>query len=423
MHATVATVIPSKLMPRFERGLLADLDLVLLKFVECQVKYRAVGTAVLFEKRRRRQVQEEKKGDSAKQTGVYLIAPDSNDAAVASLTAVVLIAVDALEKLVAVYTRSMAAWFYKYLQFQLHLFSAIGEQVMSLQDTGLSLASSLRENGFPQELDMTTIVGGDVAPEIVLSPPGWGNTSLGSPSSLDEFMPPPPGKAEQAANSGGGSWFENLGRRASTWNNLEADRLTDGGEGDAAEGVKEKAEGAGPTSKADNAWLAGMFQRRNLKFGGDGDHEEAEAAVVEEGGEGWSANPWDVGAKRRGSGNNNPSRRASKGVDGAPQAPAPAAQSPLEKLGQLFLAGSNNSSSAAPTDFATDPFAAWGTAAAPEKRMSGVAPPSTNGEKLFAAFGVGGGRNAPAAVNGTDMGDEWVDFMNSGANVEFDANM
>ena len=64
------------------------------------------------------------------------------------------------------------AWFYKFMQFQVHFFSEVGQQIMTLQGPSTRLADQLKKRNLdPSE---SAKILGDVAPETVVANPGWG---------------------------------------------------------------------------------------------------------------------------------------------------------------------------------------------------------------------------------------------------------
>ena len=115
VHNMVGVAIPAKTMPRFEQSLLGDLDLMMLHFVQEQKKFR------WFNELNQAFVEEDDSKDSSafkdkKGTG------DLKEAAQGSE--------EGLQRLISKEKDMLDAWFFKFLQFQMHFWSETGQQVM-----------------------------------------------------------------------------------------------------------------------------------------------------------------------------------------------------------------------------------------------------------------------------------------------------
>ena len=219
VHNYVGLSLPARIMPRFEQSLMGDLDLIMLHFLDNQVKYRKY----------QRDKREYEKKSMSKKPGSILDMHEINlrhscNECEESLTSFLASQPDALD-----------AWFFKYLRFQLTFFSEIGNQVMSLNEPCQSLVDRLNErNVDPGNLAELL---GEVREETIVSTPGWENSDKDGDKRKRRT-------SFGGVFGGGGSGSGGGG----------------GGRGGGGEG------GVKMNSSNDNSWLTGVFQRRNVDF-------------------------------------------------------------------------------------------------------------------------------------------------------------
>jgi len=211
VHNMVGVAIPAKIMPRFEQSLLGDLDLMMLHFVQEQVQFRKFRKDQIAMERRDEEVdlKSSKKVDASTEASIILKQENLSR----NLKKSSELSENGLTNLLEKEKDMLDAWFYKFMQFQIHFFSEVGRQVMNLQGPSAKLADQLKKRKLdPSE---SSKILGDVVAETVVASPGWGT------------------EHEDASNK---SWF----------------------------GIKGNKSPGSADEK--NKWMQGMFRRRNVDF-------------------------------------------------------------------------------------------------------------------------------------------------------------
>mmetsp|Transcript_20551 Transcript_20551/g.41124 ORF Transcript_20551/g.41124 Transcript_20551/m.41124 type:complete len:600 (+) Transcript_20551:26-1825(+) len=373
VHNMVGVAIPAKTMPRFEQSLLGDLDLMMLHFVQEQKKFRnfnELNKAFIGDEddSKDSSALKEKKGTA-----------DLKEAAQASE--------EGLQRLILKEKDMLDAWFFKFLQFQMHFWSETGQQVMSLQKPTSTLAEQLKERKLDPSESKNIL--GEVEPDTIVSSPGWGT--------------------EDAPKKEGGGWF----------------------------GGKKKDN----ETTSQHAWLAGMFRRRNVDFfqrNGGGFYDDEDDSTSNPSSRRGSATNSRRGSRDNSAGGNklNPTELSAK-IDAAIKPNS----NPLKRISGMFgggkkrgedVFGSQNGLLGQSEDdrggerrgsFPRPPE--QGAFPRPDgavggKNMesisSGQVKKSGSGSNLFSAFQSKNGEK--------EGGEEWVDFMSGTTTeqVEFDAN-
>ena len=222
VHNMVGVAIPAKIMPRFELSLLGDLDLMMLHFVQEQVKFRK------FHRHFAAASQLEEEG-SAGVAASPTTAKNEDIVAAATmalqrhrvfenLKASSELSEIGLDALLEKEKDMLDAWLYKFMQFQLHFFSEVGYQIMNLQKPSKDLAVQLdKRNLNPAK---STKILGEVDPETIVATPGW------------------EGKEGSETQKGSKGWF----------------------------GMSSSGKGKGADEHDEHGWRQGMFRRRNVDF-------------------------------------------------------------------------------------------------------------------------------------------------------------
>jgi len=161
----VCVGIPSKIMPRFEKSLLGDLDTVMLHWLEQQGIFRKFH--MKYEEFQRASTADEG-ANGGLGCSPMLKAETAGDEVRMLLHA----SFSGLTNVMETSSKMMDAWLYKYLQFQVHFWSETGQQIIGLQKSAGVLEGRLREEGIDPSESGTIM--GEVKAETIVATPGWG---------------------------------------------------------------------------------------------------------------------------------------------------------------------------------------------------------------------------------------------------------